>query len=101
MEMPRSLKWGFWIVSGALAMLAASILLLVAYFIFLLAGEPSKDEVARAISSTGKVDAVLLETNGGNVIWVRGLCRGAWRSTFWISGCFPIWRHSQPARLRR
>jgi hypothetical protein len=55
----------FWIVGGALVMLAASMLLLVAYFIFLLAGEPSKDEVARNISPNGKMDAVLFETNGG------------------------------------
>jgi|APLak6261663543_1056040.scaffolds.fasta_scaffold13572_1 hypothetical protein len=66
MKISRPLKQIFWIIGGALTALAASIVLLVAYFIFLLAGEePSKDEVARNVSSTGKVDAVLLETNGG------------------------------------
>jgi hypothetical protein len=65
MKMPRPLKWIFWIVGGALAMFASSMLLLVAHFIFLLAGEPSKDEVARNISPNGKVDAVLFETNDG------------------------------------
>ena len=31
----------------------------------MLDGEPSKDEVARVVSPTGNVDAVLFETNGG------------------------------------
>jgi hypothetical protein len=65
MKISRPLKQIFWIIGGELTALAASIVLLVAYFIFLLAGEPSKDEVARNTSPTGKVDAVLLEANGG------------------------------------
>jgi hypothetical protein len=65
MKMLRSLKRMLWIIGGALAALAASMVLLVSYFIFLLAGEPSKDEVARNISPNSKVDAVLFETNGG------------------------------------
>jgi hypothetical protein len=52
-------------IGGALIVSTISMMLLMAYFIFLLAGEPSKDEVARNTSPTGKVDAVLLETNGG------------------------------------
>jgi len=65
MKISRSLKWIFWIVGGALTALGGIKVLLMAYFIFLLAGEPSKDEVARDTSPTGKVDALLLETNGG------------------------------------
>jgi len=65
MKIPRSLKWIFWIVGIAITALTVRMVFLVAYFIFLLAGEPGKDEVVRNISPNGKVDAVLFETNGG------------------------------------
>jgi hypothetical protein len=65
MKIPRLLRWIFWLIGGSLAALAVGWIVLIMYFLFLLAGELSKDEVARAISPTGKVDAVLLETNGG------------------------------------
>jgi hypothetical protein len=37
----------------------------MAWFFSSLVGEPSKDEVARVESPSGKVEAVLIETNGG------------------------------------
>ena len=64
MPIPRPLKWILWIV-GSLVSLAVGAVLLMAWFFSGLVGEPSKDEVARVISPSGKVDAVLFETNGG------------------------------------
>ena len=64
MAIPRSLKWILWIV-GTLATLFIGAVLLLAWLSSGLVGEPSKDEVARVVSPTGKVDAVLFETNGG------------------------------------
>lgn len=64
MPMPRPLKWILWIV-GTLVSLAVGAVLLIAWFFSALLGEPSKDEVARVVSPSGKVDAVLIETNGG------------------------------------
>lgn len=64
MPMPRPLKWILWIV-GTFASLAAGAVLLMAWLFSGLVGEPSKDEVARVVSPSGKVDAVLVEINGG------------------------------------
>jgi len=65
MKIPRPLKWILWLVGSALAALTVGWVVLMMYFLFLFAGEPSKNEVARNVSSTGKMDAVLFETNGG------------------------------------
>ncbi len=64
MAIPRPLKWILWIVV-TLAALFIGAVSLMAWLFSGLVGEPSKDEVARAVSPTGKVDAVLFETNGG------------------------------------
>lgn len=64
MPMPRPLKWILWIL-GTLASLAVGAVLLMAWLFSGLVGEPSKDEVARVVSPSGKVDAVLFETSGG------------------------------------
>jgi hypothetical protein len=64
MAIPRPLKWILWIV-GTLATLFIGAVLLLAWLFSGLAGEPSKDEVARVVSPTGRVDAVVFETNGG------------------------------------
>lgn len=64
MPMTRPLKWILWIV-GTLSFLAVGVVLLMAWLISGMFGEPSKDEVARVVSPSGKVDAVLFETNGG------------------------------------
>jgi len=64
MPMPRPLKWILWIV-GTLASLAVGAVLLMAWLFSGLVGEPSKDEVARVVSPSGNIDAVLFETNGG------------------------------------
>ena len=50
---------------GTLASLVIGVVLLMSWFFSGLIGEPSKDEVARVVSPTGKIDAVLFETNGG------------------------------------
>jgi hypothetical protein len=64
MPMPRPLKWILWIVCP-LVSLAAGAVLLMAWLLSGLVGEPSKDEVARVVSPSGNIDAVLFETNGG------------------------------------
>lgn len=64
MLIPRPLKWILSII-GALGTLFISAVLLFGWFFSGLAGEPSKDEVARVVSPTEKFDAVLFETNGG------------------------------------
>jgi hypothetical protein len=64
MAIPRPLKWILWII-GTLAALFVGAVSLMAWLFSGLVGEPSKDEVARVVSPTGKVDAVLFETNGG------------------------------------
>lgn len=64
MPMPRPLKWILWVV-GTLVSLAAGAVLLIAWLFSGLVGEPSKDEVARVVSPSGNIDAVLFETNGG------------------------------------
>lgn len=64
MTIPRPLKWIFWII-GSLTALAAVMVMLLAWLFSGLIGEPSNDEVARVVSPSGKVDAVLFETNGG------------------------------------
>lgn len=64
MPMPRPLKWVLWII-GTLASLVAGAVLVMAWFFAGLVGEPSKDEVARVVSPSGNIDAVLFETNGG------------------------------------
>jgi hypothetical protein len=64
MPMPRPLKWILWTV-GTLVSLATGAVLLIAWFFSGLVGEPSKDEVARVVSPSGNIDAVLFETNGG------------------------------------
>jgi hypothetical protein len=64
MPMPRSLKWILWIV-GTLASVAAAGLLMDLFLVGLLVSEWSKDEVARVVSPSGNIDAVLIETNGG------------------------------------
>ena len=67
MPMARPLKWILWIV-GTLASLAVGAVLLMAWLFSGLVGEPSKDEVARVVSPSGNIDAVLFETNGGATI---------------------------------
>jgi hypothetical protein len=62
--MPRPLKWFLWVV-GILAFYAVVAVLLLIWFFSGLVGEPSKDEVARVVSPSGKVDALLFESNGG------------------------------------
>lgn len=64
MPMPRPLKWILWIVGGLVSFAVGTVLLL-AWFFSGLIGEPSKDEVARVVSPSGNIDAVLFETNGG------------------------------------
>jgi len=64
MPMPQPLKWILGAV-GALAALVAGAVLLMAWLFSAVVGDPSKDEVARVVSPSGKVDAVLFETNGG------------------------------------
>lgn len=64
MPMSRPLKWLLWTV-GTLLSLAVVAILLMAWFLSGLLGEPSKDEVARIVSPSGNVEAVLFETNGG------------------------------------
>lgn len=64
MPVSRPLKWILWIV-GTLVSLAISAVLLIAWFISGLVGEPGRDEVARAESPSGKIEAVLIEINGG------------------------------------
>lgn len=64
MPMPRPLKWILWII-GTLVSLAVGAALLMAWLFSGLIGEPSKDEVARVVSPSGEVDAVLFETNVG------------------------------------
>lgn len=64
MPAPRPLKWILWVV-GTLVSFAVVAVLLLVWFFSGLVGEPSKDEVARVVSPSGKVDAVLFETNGG------------------------------------
>lgn len=62
--MPRPLKWLLWTI-GTLLSLAVVAILVTAWFFSGLVGEPSKDEVARVVSPSGNVEAVLFETNGG------------------------------------
>ena len=62
--MPKPLKWILWIV-GTIVSLAVGAVLLLVLLTYGLVGEPSRDEVARVVSPSGKVDAVLFETNGG------------------------------------
>jgi hypothetical protein len=62
--MPRPLKWILWTV-GTLLSLAGGAILLIASFLSGLVDEPSKDEVARVVSPSGNIEAVLVETNGG------------------------------------
>ncbi|HRF59979.1 MAG TPA: hypothetical protein PLH94_08710 [Fimbriimonadaceae bacterium] len=62
--MPRPLKWILWVV-GTFVSLAIGTVLLMTWGIYMLAGEPSEDEVARVVSPSGKIDAVLFEINGG------------------------------------
>lgn len=64
MPMPRPLKWLLWTASTLLS-LAVVAILLMAWFLSALLGEPSKDEVVRVVSPSGNVEAVLFETNGG------------------------------------
>ncbi len=64
MTISRRLKWVLGIV-GSLIVLAVGVVLLGAWLVSGLVGEPSSDEVARVASPSGKVDAVLFETNGG------------------------------------
>jgi hypothetical protein len=64
MPIPRPLKWILWTV-GVLLSLAAGAVLLMVWFVSGLVGEPSKDEVARVVSPSGSIEAVLFETNGG------------------------------------
>ncbi len=64
MAMARLLKWILWIV-GILVSLAVGAVLLMVWLFSGLVGEPSKDEVARVVSPSGNIDAVLFETNGG------------------------------------
>jgi hypothetical protein len=64
MKIPRVLKWVLG-VAGALLGLFAVFIGLTAWWLSNLIGEPSKDEVDRVVSPTGKFDAVLFETNGG------------------------------------
>lgn len=62
--MSRPLKWILWTV-GTLLTVTAVAVLLMASIVSGLVGEPSKDEVARVVSPSGNIEAVLLETNGG------------------------------------
>jgi len=64
MSMPKPLKWILWIV-GTIVSLAVGAVLLLVILTYGLVGEPSKDEVVRVVSPSGKVEAVLFETNGG------------------------------------
>ena len=64
MALPRILKWVIWVVGTVTALLIV-VGVLLSWLFFGLVGEPSKDEVARVISPNGKIDAVLVETNGG------------------------------------
>jgi len=60
MAVSRGAKWALGIAASLVALPFALIVL----FGFLLPG-PSKDEVARVASPDGKLEAVLVETNGG------------------------------------
>ena len=64
MALPRILKWVFWAV-GTITVLLIAMVALLSWFFSGLVGEPSKDEVARAVSPNGVFDAVLFEINGG------------------------------------
>ncbi len=59
MSLPRIFKWFLWAVGVVTTLLIVAGVLLSWFF------SPSSDEVARVVSPNGKVDAVLLETNGG------------------------------------
>lgn len=64
MAISRPLKWILWTI-GTLASLFVVAALMMAWLFSGLTGEPSKDEVSRVVSPTGKMDAVLFEINGG------------------------------------
>jgi hypothetical protein len=64
MPMPRPLKW-ILLTVGTLLSLAVVTVMLMAWFLSGLVGEPSKDEVARVVSPSRNIEAVLFETNGG------------------------------------
>lgn len=64
MPISRPLKWTLWAVGTLLSLVAVALGLIVWIFAGL-AGEPSKDEVARIVSPSGNIEAVLFETNGG------------------------------------
>lgn len=60
MSMPLAGKWILWTI----AVISVVAVLLLPWIFSRLAGA-SKDEVARVVSPSGKVDAVLIEINGG------------------------------------
>lgn len=64
MPIPRPLKLILWI-AGTLLSLVMVAVSLMAWIFSGLVGEPSRDEVARVLSPSGRVEAVLFETNGG------------------------------------
>jgi hypothetical protein len=64
MPVPRLLKWLLWTI-GTLLSLAVVAILLIRWFLPEMMGETSNDEVARIISPSGNVEAVLFETNAG------------------------------------
>jgi hypothetical protein len=64
MPIPRSFKSILWGMGVLVSLFAGAILLLVIFF-FAFVGKSSEDEVARIVSPSGYIDAVLVETNGG------------------------------------
>jgi len=65
MALPRLLKRVIWVIATIIGLFAVAVLVLSLKFVFLMGSEPSKDEVARVCSPSVKLDAVLIETNGG------------------------------------
>jgi hypothetical protein len=60
MAIPRFLKRAIWVTAVVVALVIGGVVLLVVFI-----PDPSKDEVVRVNSPNGKLDAVLIEANGG------------------------------------
>ncbi|MFT3959833.1 hypothetical protein [Propionivibrio sp.] len=64
MAISQPMKWILWVIGAFVSIFVVAVFLTTWLFSSLL-GDQSKDEVARVVSPTGKVDAVLFETNSG------------------------------------